>query len=235
MTCGNDPAFVEPIVAMMMDSREAVVDYMTPLGLAHLMATGHHYGPGPWISDLARPDWNPVYYHRADADGIGFDRTATGTNVAGAICAAGARRSWGNLATVGDDYLLWFHHVPWDHRLSNGRTLWDELVIRYTDGVARVGGMRRTWAALAPADRRRALRRGRRLPRHPGGRGAVVARRLDRLFPEPVAPAAAGRSRGAGARSRLLSGDPDAACAGGYGVRVIASGPFRAGLMRGIK
>ena len=70
----NDPAFVQPIVAMMMASREAAVDYMTPLGLAHLMGTGHHYGPAPWISDLKRPEWNPAYYHRADADGIGFDR-----------------------------------------------------------------------------------------------------------------------------------------------------------------
>jgi len=150
MTWGNDPALVEPIVAMMMDSRQAVVDYMTPLGLAHQMATGHHYGPGPWISDLARPDWNPVYYHRADGDGIGFDRTATGTNSI-AQYAPPVRAHWSNLATVGDDYLLWFHHVPWDYRLANGRTVWDELVIRYTDGVARVGGMRRTWDALAPA------------------------------------------------------------------------------------
>jgi alpha-glucuronidase len=150
MTWGNDPALVEPIVAMMMESRQGVVDYMTPLGLAHQMATGHHYGPGPWISDLARPDWNPVYYHRADGDGIGFDRTATGTNSI-AQYAPPVRALWGNLATVGDDYLLWFHHVPWDYRLSNGRTVWDELVIRYTDGVARVGGMRRTWNALAPA------------------------------------------------------------------------------------
>ena len=65
---------------MMMGSREAVVDYMTPLGLAHQMATGHHYGPGPWVSDLGRPEWNPAYYHRADAGGIGFDRTATGSD-----------------------------------------------------------------------------------------------------------------------------------------------------------
>ena len=148
MTWGNDPALVEPIVGLMMGSRQAVVDYMTPLGLAHLMATGHHYGPGPWISDLGRPDWNPVYYHRADANGIGFDRTPAGSNSL-AQYAAPVRARFGNLATVGDDYLLWFHHVPWDHRLASGRTVWDELVTRYTGGVAGVGEMRRTWAALA--------------------------------------------------------------------------------------
>ena len=80
MTFSNDERFVTSAVGMMMESREAVVDYMTPLGLHHLMATGHHYGPGPWVSDLARPEWNPTYYHQADRDGIGFDRTATGSD-----------------------------------------------------------------------------------------------------------------------------------------------------------
>jgi alpha-glucuronidase len=147
MTWGSDPAIVEPIVTMMMESRQAVVDYMTPLGLAHLMATGHHHGPGPWVSDLGRPDWNPVYYHRADAEGIGFDRTPTGSNSI-AQYAPQVRERWSNVATVGDDYLLWFHHVPWDHRLASGRTVWEELVTRYSGGVARVGEMRRTWAGL---------------------------------------------------------------------------------------
>ena len=80
MTWSNDPRFVKPVVAMMMGSRQAVVDYMTPLGLAHQMATDHHYGPGPWVTRPAAPQWNPAYYHRADASGIGFDRTATGSN-----------------------------------------------------------------------------------------------------------------------------------------------------------
>ena len=217
MTWGNDPALVEPIVGMMMESRQAVVDYMTPLGLAHLMATGHHYGPGPWISDLGRPDWNPVYYHRADGEGIGFDRTPAGTNSL-AQYAAPVRERWGNPATVGDDYLLWFHHVPWDHRLANGRTVWDELVTRYTGGVASGRRDAPDLGGAGAADRCAAPCRGGRLPRHPGGRGSMVARRIDRLFPEPVAPAAAGRDRGAGARPRLLSGDPDALCAGGFGV-----------------
>jgi len=148
MTWGNDPALVGPIVEMMMGSRQAVVDYMTPLGLHHLMATGHHYGPGPWVDDLPRRDWNPTYFHNADRDGIGFDRTTTGSNALAQYAPEVAAR-WGNLATVGDDYLLWFHHVPWTYRLDNGRTLWDELVVRYTRGVDYVRRMRRTWAGLA--------------------------------------------------------------------------------------
>jgi alpha-glucuronidase len=148
MTFSPDPAMVRPIAQMMMGSREAVVDYMTPLGLHHLMATGHHYGPGPWVNDLGRADWNPTYYHRADAGGIGFDRTATGSKALQQYAPEVARR-WGNLKTVPDDYLLWFHRVPWDHRMRSGRTLWDELVGRYSRGVGRVSGMRGTWAGLA--------------------------------------------------------------------------------------
>lgn len=144
-----DPAFVTPVTAMMMGSRQAVVDYMTPMGLAHLMATGHHYGPGPWVGDLARPEWNPTYYHRADKDGIGFDRTRTGSNAVAQYAAPVAKR-FADKHTVGDDFLLWFHHVGWDERQPSGRTLWEELVSRYDRGVATVEGMQRTWASLAP-------------------------------------------------------------------------------------
>jgi alpha-glucuronidase len=150
MTWSSNDAVTARIVEMMMGSRQAVVDYMTPLGLHHLMATGHHYGPGPWVADLARPDWNPVYYHRADARGIGFDRTASGSNAV-AQYAPSVAAGFGNLAAVPDDYLLWFHHVPWDHRLDSGRTLWNELVARYDRGIATVGAMRRTWSGLAGA------------------------------------------------------------------------------------
>ncbi len=139
MTWGDDPALVGPIVAMMMGSREAVVDYMTPLGLAHQMATGHHYGPGPWVSDLARPEWNPTYYSRADAGGIGFDRTKTGSDAVSQY-APEVARLFGDLKRVPEQDLLWFHHVPWDHRMASGRTLWDELVVRYDRGVAAGGG-----------------------------------------------------------------------------------------------
>lgn len=149
MTWGNEPELVRPIVDMMMGSRQAVVDYMTPLGLHHLMATGHHYGPGPWVDDLERRDWNPTYFHGGNREGIGFDRTATGSNAIAQYAPEVARR-FGSLATVGDDYLLAFHHVPWTYRLpSTGRTVWDELVVRYSHGVDEVRAMRRTWAGLA--------------------------------------------------------------------------------------
>lgn len=147
MTFTPDPAFVEPVTAMMMASREAVVDYMTPLGLNHLMATGHHYGPGPWVDDLPRADWNPTYFHRADADGIGFDRTASGSDAVGQY-APDVAASFADPARTDERFLLWFHHLPWDHPTASGRALWDELVARYDRGVAAVGKMRRTWAGL---------------------------------------------------------------------------------------
>ncbi len=147
MTWGNDPAVIAPIIKMMMRSREAVVDYMTPLGLGHLMATGHHYGPGPWVADLARPEWNPVYYHKADANGIGFDRTAKGTNAVGQY-APQVAATFGNARRVPEQFLLWFHHLPWDYRTRSGRSLWDELVVRYDRGVDAVTAMQASWGAL---------------------------------------------------------------------------------------
>jgi alpha-glucuronidase len=146
MTFSNDAAFVEPVVNMMMGSREAVVDYMTPLGLAHLMDTGHHYGPGPWVSDLKRPEWNPAYYHRADANGIGFERGPKGSK-ATAQYAPKVAAVFADPGKVPENLLLWFHHVPWDRRMASGRTLWDELVYRYDHGVEVVRQMRGTWAA----------------------------------------------------------------------------------------
>ena len=148
MTFSNDPAVVAPVVAMMMGSREAVVDYMTPLGLHHLMGRGHHYGPAPWVSGGPRADWTSVYYHRADARGIGFDRSASGSNAVGQYAPPVAGR-FGSVETVPEEYLLWFHHVPWDHRMASGRTLWDELVLRYGRGVDYVRGMRHTWDGLS--------------------------------------------------------------------------------------
>jgi len=147
MTWGNEPAVVKPIVTMMMQSRQAVVNYMTPLGLHHLMATGHHYGPGPWVDNLEREDWNPTYFHRADANGIGFDRTASGSNAV-AQYAPPVASCFASLKCVSDDYLLWFHHLPWDYRMRSGRTLWEELVGRYDLGVEQVHGMRQTWRSL---------------------------------------------------------------------------------------
>ncbi len=149
MTYTNDSRFVDPVVDMMMASREAVVDYMTPLGLAHQMATGHHYGPGPWVDDTGRPEWNPVYYSRADKDGIGVDRTAAGTNAI-AQYAPPVAETFASLDKTPDKYLLWFHHVPWDYKMRSGRTLWDELVLHYQHGVDEVAAMRATWAKLKP-------------------------------------------------------------------------------------
>jgi len=148
MTFSNDPAFVEPVVKMMMGSREAVVDYMTPLGLAHLMGTGHHYGPAPWISDLSRPEWNPAYYHRAGADGIGFDRGPKGSNAVAQYSPKVAAR-FADPRKTPENLLLWFHHVSWARKMASGRTLWDELVFRYDHGVEAVRQMRRTWDAQA--------------------------------------------------------------------------------------
>jgi alpha-glucuronidase len=147
LTWSHDPAVVRPVVDMMMRSRQAVVDYMTPLGLAHLMATGHHYGPGPWVSDLQRPEWNPTYYHRADRNGIGFDRTRTGSNAVAQYARPVARRFADPNAT-GEDLLLWFHHLSWDRRMGDGRSLWETLVRRYDRGVADVTTMRRDWEQL---------------------------------------------------------------------------------------
>ncbi|MFN3674774.1 MAG: alpha-glucuronidase family glycosyl hydrolase [Sphingomonas pseudosanguinis] len=146
-TFGNDRQVVDTVTAMMMGSREAVVDYTGALGLAHLMATGHHYGPGPWVADLARPEWNPVYYHRADAAGIGFDRTASGSDAVGQY-AGPVARAFAKPETTPESMLLWFHHLPWDRRMADGRTLWEDLVGHYDRGVAYVGRMRQQWDSL---------------------------------------------------------------------------------------
>jgi len=149
MTFTNNPRAVASIRTMMMASREAVVNYMTPLGLAHIMATGHHYGPGPW-ADAGRPDWTPSYYHRADSLGIGFDRTASGSNAVAQYFAP-VRDRYASRRTVPDSLLLWFHHVRWTDRVSSGRTVWDELVHRYSTGVGAVHAMQRDWAGVRAA------------------------------------------------------------------------------------
>jgi len=138
-------AVAKPVVSMMIRSREAVVDYTGPLGLTHLMATGHHYGPGPWVDNLGRADWNPVYFHRGDRDGIGFDRVGAGTLKQ---YAPGWREIWGKPETTPENLLLWFHHVPWSYRLPSGKTVWEEMVARYTQGVSEVATMRAEWAKL---------------------------------------------------------------------------------------
>jgi alpha-glucuronidase len=149
MTFTPDPRFVKPVVAMMMTSREAVVNYMTPLGLTHIMGTGHHHGPAPWVHDLARAEWNPVYYHQADTAGIGVDRGPSGTDAVSQYAPPLAKQL-ANVATTPEAYLLWFHHVPWDYRMKSGRTLWDALALHYQAGVEQVAAMQREWRALRP-------------------------------------------------------------------------------------
>ena len=149
MTFANDAQFVERAAQIMLDSREAVVDYMTPLGLHHQMAVGHHYGPGPWVRE-GRPDWTSVYYHRADEQGIGFDRTPAGSNAIGQYFEP-LRAEYEQLERCPESLLLWFHHVGWDHRLRSGRTLWEELCHCYQRGVDTVRGFQASWASLSPA------------------------------------------------------------------------------------
>jgi alpha-glucuronidase len=145
MTFSNDAAFINDTKKMMLVSREILVQYMNPLGLHHIMATGHHYGPGPWISNLSRPEWNPTYYHRADSAGIGFDRTATGSNAL-AQYKPEAAKAWADVNTIDEKYLLWFHHVGWNHTMKSGRNLWEELCYKYNNGVDSVRWMQQLWS-----------------------------------------------------------------------------------------
>lgn len=146
-TFTSDTKFMEPIKKLMMASREIAVNYMTPLGLTHIMGTSHHYGPAPWVSNAGRADWNPVYYHKADSAGIGFNRTVTGSNALEQYRPE-VRKQWENVNTISDNYLLWFHRVPWTHKMKSGRTLWDELVFKYNTGVDSVRWMQKTWSSI---------------------------------------------------------------------------------------
>jgi alpha-glucuronidase len=147
MTFSNQPQVVGPVKEVMMDSREAVVNYMTPLGLHHIMGWSHHWGPAPWIKDKHRADWTSVYYHRADAQGIGFDRTASGSNAVAQYFPPVSEK-FGSLEKSPEKFLLWFHHVPWNYRLQSGRILWDELALKYQSGVESVREMQKTWNSL---------------------------------------------------------------------------------------
>ncbi len=146
-TFSSDPRVIASIVEMMMLSREAVVNYMTPLGLHHLMATGHHHGPGPWVDDLSRADWNPVYYHQADQGGIGFNRGPSGSNAV-AQYAPDWQQAFSDPLTTPEEYLLWFHHLPWDYKMRSGNTLWVELIGRYDAGVVAAADLHQRWTRL---------------------------------------------------------------------------------------
>ena len=149
-TFGNDDRLVKPMVKVMTESRDACVNYMMPLGLHHIFAGNHHYGPEPWYDVPGiRRDWTPAYYHKADSIGLGFDRTKNGSN---AVSQYPKELSalYNDVNTCPDRYLLWFHHVPWDYKMKTGRTLWDELCHRYDKGVHQARGFLATWDAVQP-------------------------------------------------------------------------------------
>jgi alpha-glucuronidase len=146
-TFSHDAKLQSTIENILLKSYEALVNYTTPLGLHHIMGTGHHYGPGPWIDNVGRADWNPVYYHRADSIGIGFDRTSTGSNALWQYAPA-VREQFENLQTCPEEYLLWFHHVPWNFTMRSGRTLWEELCFKYNNGVDSIKVIQQQWNSL---------------------------------------------------------------------------------------
>ena len=146
-TFTNNASGVRTLQQIMSESREAVVNYMTPLGLHHIMSASGHYGPGPWANNAPRADWNPNYYHKADSFGIGFDRTPTGSNAL-AQYRPEVRARWEDSSTCEAPYLLWFHHMPWTHRMKDGKTLWDEMCLRYQQGVDTVRLMQKQWNSL---------------------------------------------------------------------------------------
>ncbi|SIT26316.1 alpha-glucuronidase [Chryseobacterium gambrini] len=150
MTFTDQQNFVDPVKKIMLTSRETAVDYMMPLGLHHIFAGGHHYGPEPWGDYKGgRPDWSPVYYHQADAEGLGFDRTKTGSNAVSQYFPP-LNEIYGNIKTTPENLILWFHHVPWDYRMKDGKTLWDELCYKYDSGVQNVRNYQKIWDQIQP-------------------------------------------------------------------------------------
>jgi alpha-glucuronidase len=147
MTFTNDETFIKPVKEIMLNSRETTVQYMTPLGLHHIMGYGHHYGPAPWIDKAARADWTCTYYHKADSNGIGFDRTISGSNAI-AQYKTEVQKQWDNASTCDEKLLLWFHHLPWTYKMKSGRTLWNELCYQYYTGADKVKQMQQTWNSL---------------------------------------------------------------------------------------
>lgn len=149
-TFTSETEFTEHVLDMMMSSREAAVDYMMPLGFHHIFAWGHHYGPEPWCEiEGARPDWLPKYYHKADTLGVGFDRTRGGSGNVDQYHEPLAS-IYNSIATCPEDLLLWFHHVPWTHTMSSGRTLWDEICFRYDRGVKTARSYLSVWDEMKP-------------------------------------------------------------------------------------
>ncbi len=146
LTFSSDPAVVSAIKKIMLDSRENSVNYMTPLGLHHIMGNGHHFGPGPWVS-RGRADWTAIYYHKADSIGIGFERSLAGSNATGQYYKPVADK-FSDLRTCPEELLLWFHHVPWSYKMRSGKSLWEEINLHYSAGVEGVRTMVSEWKAL---------------------------------------------------------------------------------------
>ncbi|GMQ29448.1 alpha-glucuronidase family glycosyl hydrolase [Algoriphagus confluentis] len=146
MTFGQNKDILAKTKEIMLESREAAVNYMNPLGLHHIMGRSHHYGPAPWVEG-GRADWTSLYYHRADSEGIGFDRTATGSGALNQY-APEIANSWSDPTQIPEKYLLWFHHLPWDFELKSGRSLWEEIGLHYDQGVKTARSMKSEWDSL---------------------------------------------------------------------------------------
>lgn len=147
----TDEHFVEPVTQLLMQSREAVVSYMMPFGLHHIFAEGHHYGPEPWYSPKGvREDWMPPYYHKADAYGLGFNRTTEKGSANVNQYPEPQRSLYNNINTCPENLLLWFHHVSWDYTMSNGLSLWDNLCYKYDEGIRQAKHFVRVWSDVMP-------------------------------------------------------------------------------------
>jgi alpha-glucuronidase len=147
MTFSNDVDFVTTSKEIMLQSHEILINYMTPLGLHHIMARSHHWGPGPWVTGGGREDWTATYYHKASEEGIGFDRTEKGSNAL-AQYAPEWKKIWGNADKIPLEQLLWFHRVSWDKKLSTGNNLWTEMALRYQKGVEGARWMQSQWSKM---------------------------------------------------------------------------------------
>lgn len=146
-TFGHHAKVMEVTKKMLATSHETCVRYMTPLGLHHIMAADHHYGPGPWVSKMSRADWTSVYYHKADEKGVGFDRTKSGSDALSQYHPT-FQEKYADMATCPPEFLLWFHHVPWDYQMPSGHPLWKELCYQYHQGAKEVTALKKDWESL---------------------------------------------------------------------------------------
>lgn len=145
-TFSSEKKFIEPVKEMMLMSRETNVKYEMPLGLHHIFSGQGHYGPGPW-EGASRPDWSPLYYHKAAKDGIGFDRTMNGSAAVEQYHEP-LKSLYNNVETCPENLILWFHHLPWDHKMKSGRTLWDELCYTYQEGIDEAASFIKVWESV---------------------------------------------------------------------------------------